>query len=108
MTWFAVNVLKCTARGSFNGLQRVVTCPRTSWNGQKRHNYSTQPTAPEERSERVSLNVGHSHFISRASPGEKWKPGFTSYRDSKDEEPSIDELEGVSEGRGTYSVLFIQ
>lgn len=104
MTWFAVNVLRCTARGSLNGyrvLERVVTSPRVAWNAQARHGYATKSNASEERPERVSLNVGHSHFISNASPGERWKPGYTSY--SSEEEPSVDELEGVSEGRGTGS-----
>ncbi|TEB32762.1 hypothetical protein FA13DRAFT_1754391 [Coprinellus micaceus] len=49
-------------------------------------------------SQEGSFYVAHSHFISKASPREKWRPGLTSF--DKDEEPSVDELEGVSEGRG--------
>ncbi|KAJ3550902.1 hypothetical protein NMY22_g130 [Coprinellus aureogranulatus] len=102
MTWFAANPLRYVVRSHLSAqgtFRHVLASPRVAfWPRSSYSSDSNQTPKPEKRSQQGSLNVGHSHFISNASPGEKWKPGFTSF--SKEEEPSVDELEGVSEGRG--------
>lgn len=46
-----------------------------------------------------SLNVGHSHFLAHAPPNARWSKGSSGTFNSE-EEPSLNELEGVTEGQG--------
>lgn len=91
MSWLAVAPLRCI---SACHRSRPSALGRLTWRP-----YSTgAPDPPKDRNTGF-LDVQHSHFIANASPKASWKAeGFGTFNEG--EEPSVDELEGVSEGRG--------